>query len=102
MKQVPNGCEEGKTARDGTSGPVTYGKVCVPNGCGLIVRAMEKDASVNPMRVVNVEKPVLKVRVGESVDRLVRAENALQQAERRLQSQRKVSEVRKERGAISR
>ena len=52
----------------------------------MIVRAMGKDASENPMRVVEVEKLMLNVRVGESGDRLVRAEKALQQAERRILS----------------
>ena len=65
------------------------GKVCVPIGSGLIVPAMEKDASENPMRVVKVEKLALGARVGESGDRSIRAEKALQQAERRTLSHRK-------------
>ena len=50
---------------------------------------MSKEASENPMRVLKVVKLVLSVRVGEGGDRLVRAEKALQQAERRIQSHRK-------------
>ena len=50
---------------------------------------MSKEASENPMRVLKVVKLVLNVRVGEGGDRLVRAEKALQQAERRIQSHRK-------------
>ena len=46
---------------------------------------MGKDASENPIRVVKVER----LRVGESGDRLVRAEKALQQVERRILSHRK-------------
>ena len=45
---------------------------------------MGKDAFENPMRAIKVEKLVLNVRVGERVDRSVRAEKALQQAERRI------------------
>ena len=56
------------------------GELCVPVGSGLIVRAMGKDASDNPMRVSEVEKLVLNVRV---------VEKALQQTERRTQSHRK-------------
>ena len=93
MKHVPNGREERRTASDGTprtrSQLQASGKVCVPIGSGSIVRAMEKDAYENPMRVVRVEKLVLNVRAGASGDRLVRAEKALQQAERRIQSHRK-------------
>ena len=58
------------------------GKVCVPIGRGLIVRAMEKDASENLMRVIKVEKLVVDVRDGESGDRTFRAEKVLQQVER--------------------
>ena len=53
------------------------------------MRAIKKDASENPIRVIQVDKLVLNARVGESGDRLVRVEKASQQAERRIQSQRK-------------
>ena len=48
------------------------------------------------IQYVKVKKLVLNVRVGESGERSVRGEKALQQAERRIQSHR-VSEVREER-----
>ena len=65
------------------------GRVSVPITSGSIVRAMEKDACETSTRVVKVEKLLLNVRVGEGGDRSVRAEKALQQAERRIQSHRK-------------
>ena len=99
MKHVPNGREERNTARDGTQVPMkknsqgwdprTHERKSSANsrrGCGLIVRAMGKDVSENSMPVVKVEKLVLNARVGEGGDRLVRAEKALQQTERRIQS----------------
>ena len=76
MKHVPNGREERNTTRDGTRAPVKknsqgwdprtherksssngrqVGKFFVLIGCGLIVRAMGKDAPENPMRLVKVE-----------------------------------------------
>ena len=38
-----------------------------PIGCGLIVRAMEKDASENPMLAISVEKLVLIMFAGEQI-----------------------------------
>ena len=58
----------------------------------LIVQLFEqwrRDASENAMRVAKVEKLVLTARVGESGDRSVRAQKALQQAARGIQSHRK-------------
>ena len=64
-------------------------------GCGLIVRAMGKDVSENPMRATKVDKLMLNDRVGESGDRSVRAEKVLQQAEKNEDSatQKEVARV---------
>ena len=75
MKHVPNGREERKNCQgrvpstheekqpgtgsrtreeNSSANGRQVGKVCVPIGCGLVVRALEKDAAENPMRVVKV------------------------------------------------
>ena len=74
------------------------GQVCVPIGSGLRVRQIDKDASENPMRVVQVEKMVVSARVGESGDRSVRVQRTLRQAEKQDSAIQEVSEVWKERG----
>ena len=92
MKHVPNVREERKTGRDGTQVPMKKNsqgwdpmthereehsqRQASGRGC-VSVRAMGKDVSEKPMRVVKVEKLMLNSRVGESGDNLVRAEKAL-------------------------
>ena len=70
------------------------GKVCVPIGRGLIVRAMGKDASENPMRAINVKELMLNICVGECGDRWVCGEKVSQQAEATQRKSRTADKLR--------